>query len=111
MVVELVERNLDYLISYLPVMPSPAGNISMPEQIAGSIGITLNQRAAAPDGYNQWTGLCDYDAGDTIYIITQNGAYDAFQTKDGFGVYLPESEIPTDVVIVHETNQTRYQIT
>ena len=110
-VVELVERNLDYLISYLPVMPSPAGNISMPEQIAGSIGITLNQRTSAPDGYNQWTGLCDYDAGDTIYVITQNGAYDAFQTKDGFGVYLPESEIPTDVVIVHETNQTRYQIT
>lgn len=110
-VVELVERNLDYLITYLPVMPSPVSTVSLPEQIDGTLRITLNARANAPQGCKQWTGICDYEAGDTIYVITQSGAYDAFQTRDGFGVYLPENDIPTDVVIENAQNQIRYQIT
>ena len=109
-VVELVERNLDYLITYLPVMPSPVSTVSLPEQISGNLQITSNPRANAPDGCAQWTGLADYEAGDTIYVITENGAYMAFQTKDGFGAYLPENEIPTDVVIGHSQNLLRYKI-
>lgn len=110
-VVELVERNLDYLITYLPVMPSPLRTVTLPEQIQGTLHITSNSRANAPDGYKQWTGNIDYQTGDSIYVITGNGAYDAFQTKDGFGVYLPENEIPTNVIIANAQNQTRYQIT
>ena len=109
-VVELVERNLDYLITYLPVMPSPVSTVSLPEQISGNLQITSNPRANAPDSCAQWTGLADYEAGDTIYVITENGAYMAFQTKDGFGAYLPENEIPTDVVIGHSQNLLRYKI-
>lgn len=110
-VIELVERNLDYLITYIPVMPSPVCNISIPGHISGSLQITSNPRANAPDGYQQWTGLVDYQASDMICVVTDNGAYNAFQTKDGFGVYLPENEMPTDVVIINSETQVRYQIT
>ncbi len=110
-VVELVERNLDYLITYLPVMPSPVSTVAVPERVAGTLQITSNPRANTPDGCTQWTGLADYEAGDTIYVITENGAYITFQTKDGFGAYLPENEIPTDVVIGHAQDLLRYQIT
>ena len=110
-VIELVERNLDYLITYIPVMPSSVCNISIPEHISGCLQMTSNPRASAPDGYQQWTGLVDYQAGDTICVVTDHGAYSAFQTKDGFGIYLPENEMPTDVVIVNSETQIRYQIT
>lgn len=110
-VVELVERNLDYLITYLPVMPSPVGNIPIPELISGTMQITSNSRTNTPAGYAQWTGSIGYDAGDAIYVITETGAYDAFLTTDGFGVYLPENEMPTDVVIGNSQHFTRYQIT
>lgn len=110
-VVELVERNLDYLITYLPVIPSPVNTITIPEQIEGSLSITNNTRANAPDGCKQWTGTVTYEAGDTIHVITESGAYQAFLTKDGFGVYLPENETPTDMVIGNTNNQHRYQIT
>ena len=110
-VVELVERNLDYLITYLPVMPSPVSTISIPDQIEGSLHITSNTRANAPDGCTQWTGTATYETGDTIHVITEDGAYQAFLTRDGFGVYLPENQTPTDVVIENANNQHRYQIT
>ena len=91
-------------------MPSPVSTVSLPEQISGNLQITSNPRANAPDSCAQWTGLADYEAGDTIIVITENGAYMAFQTRDGFGAYLPENEIPTDVVIGHSQNQLRYKI-
>jgi hypothetical protein len=102
---------LDYLITYLPVMPSPVSSIAIPDQIEGSLHIASNTRANAPDGCAQWTGTVTYEAGDTIHVLTTGGAYQAFLTKDGFGVYLPENETPTDVIIGNANDQHRYQIT
>ena len=109
--IELVERNLDYLITYTPVMTSPICTVSIPKESAGIIQAVCNTRTKAPEGCSQWTGSVDYLAGDLIYVITESGAYEAFQMKDGFAVYLPENEAPIHVIIKSNERTIKYNIT
>lgn len=88
--IELVERNLDYLITYVPVMPSPVRDISIRDRSDGTIEVSQT-KGKAPEGCVQLKGVLE-DAEGSVYVICGGTAYEAFLLKDGgFAVNVPES--------------------
>ena len=108
--IELVERNLRYLISYVPVMPSPVRQLSIPDHPEETTPLIQKPKATAPDGLTMWTGQLQTDAGDHIYILCDNTVYEAFLTVDGFAVYLPQDATPTDVIVGNDLNTIRHTV-
>ena len=90
MLIELVERNLRYLITYVPVMPSPVREIAVPEAVKGMVKVEVT-KGKAPEGYLQYKGnLPEWDIPAEIYVICGEEAYEAFLLKDGgFAVNVP----------------------
>ena len=88
--IELVERNLPYLIANLPVMPSPQREVTLPETVSGTVKLTASEKA--PEGYIRLTGALPQtpDADSCVYVSCAGTVYEAFLTEsDGFGVYVP----------------------
>lgn len=96
--VEIVERNLNYLIAYLPVLENPQVDISLPEA-AGSC--TLEQKKGkAPEGFVLWQGTIpeETDTDSPVYVTCASGVYQALLLKDnGYAVYLPEGVTPQSI--------------
>jgi hypothetical protein len=108
--IELVERNLRYLLTNVPVMPSPVRQITIPAQSAGSVTITQDNKAPAPDTTCLWMGQVYNEADSRIYIVAEGLAYECFQTSDGFAVYLPELASPTNVIVETSSGSKNYTI-
>ena len=95
-VVELVERNLRYLVSNLPVMPSPQRELELPRTAAGSIPMEIGSRGE----YTQVTGtLPKVDDASPVYVVCEDAVYEAFCLENNrFGVNLPEGSTAKAVV-------------
>ena len=106
--VELVERNLRYLIQNLPVMPAPQVALDLPETVSGTISVT----AATRGDYLQLKGqLPELDDLSSIYVICDDAAYEAFCLADaGFGVHLAPECAPEYVVCTLNGNLTMYKL-
>lgn len=93
-VVELVERNLRYLLENIPVMPAPARE--PPENISpleGAVSLTAEVSQYLP-GYVLVSGSLpmETDAGASVCLYGPSGCYEAFRFLDGeFGLYIPET--------------------
>ena len=100
--IEIVERNLRYLISNVPIMEAPVRQISMPEHSAGTTAVgAVNGKA--PEGYIQLQGQLSTDG--KIYVICENDAYEAFLLKDNkFAVNIPADAKPEAVVYAIDNN-------
>lgn len=97
--IELVERNLSYLLKNVPVMESPAEELTLP-QTSGSVTIVSKPKSNAPEGYVLWTGTAaaDIDPDSPVYIQANSKLYRAFLTENnGFAVYLPAHCAPEGV--------------
>lgn len=95
--IELVERNMEYLATYIPVMPSPAREIDMGNKAEGTAALTRT-KGKAPEGCVQWKGTLELRA-EEVYVICGGTAYEAFLLQDGgFGVNVPEGAAPEAVV-------------
>ena len=111
--IELVERNLDYLITYIPVMESPVREIAAVEETVGTAEATLQEKAKAPEGLKQWKGTLPAtpDAGSAIYVSCGGTVYEAFCLKDnGFAVYLPEGKQPSAVAAMYDSQMLAYEL-
>ena len=99
MLIELVERNLRYLITYVPVMPSPICEIAVPEAVSGTLRMET-AKGKAPEGYVQYKGsLEEWTVPSEIFVICGGEAYGAFVLKDGgFAVNVPLGAEPEAVV-------------
>lgn len=98
--IELVERNLRYLITYLPVIASPVRDISVPTERAGTISVRF-ENGKAPEGCVRITGSPEIapDAESEVYVICGGTAYEALLHSDGgFAAYVPEEAQPEAVV-------------
>lgn len=83
--VELVERNLRYLITYPPVMPSPVAQLKLPESVSGSTEISVKK------GGVKGTLPQTPDWNSDVYVICDGVAYEAFLLEDnGFAASVPE---------------------
>ncbi len=98
--IELVERNLRYLITYIPVLESPVRDIPVPTQSAGTVTAAVTE-GYAPKGFVQIRGTLSQavDTDSKIYVICNGVAYEALlQSGGGFAVYVPEGASPQSVV-------------
>ena len=84
--VELVERNIDYLISNVPVMPAPERSVPAGELV--SMELTRTEGGSAPEGCVLVEGSLDETAAGA-YIICGSTAYESFLTESGFAAYIP----------------------
>lgn len=106
--VELVERNLRYLITYLPVMPAPQAAIELPDTLSGSVAATAVTRG---DWLQVKGQLPAADAGSPIYVVCGDAAYEAFCMEDGgFGLQLDPALTPSHVVCTTGGELTMYQL-
>lgn len=99
--IELVERNLQYLIQNVPVMPSPVRNMELPATISGSAEITRTENARAGNGCAQFEGTLPAkpDADSCVYVVCDGTVYEAFCLEnDGFAVNVPEEAVPEYVI-------------
>lgn len=99
--VELVERNLRYLIQNVPVMPAPRRQAV---ESARGEGYVLLTREAPGDleGFVLTGGTLPAavdDASPVLVNTADGGCYEAFLLEDGgFGLYLPEAAEAENVV-------------
>ena len=99
--IELVERNIAYLIQNVPVMPSPQRDLQLPDQIRGSVAVTLAEKAKTAPSCIQLTGQLPEtpDADACVYVVCSGAAYEAFCLEnDGFAVNVPEGATPEAIV-------------
>ena len=99
--IELVERNLDYLIRNVPVMPSPARKIELPAAVSGTARIEKNEKARTGSGLVQFAGFLPAmpDANACVYVICDGIVYEAFcMEKDGFAVNVPADAQPQFII-------------
>ncbi len=95
-VIELVERNLRYLLRFAPVMPAPERELRAPESVSGTIALAVSGTAPAMEGYTAYCGTLPQAADDAaILLFCGNTAYEAFTGGDGsFTAYLPKDRTP-----------------
>lgn len=83
--IELVQRNLRYLITYVPVMPSPAEQLQLPAAAEGA----LTFESAKKSGLLQVTGTLPEEA-DSAWVVCDGLAYRAFMLDGcGFAANVP----------------------
>lgn len=88
--IELVERNIPYLYTYLPVMPAPQRELSLPEA-TGSVMVQTKE-AKTTEALLQIKGTLPVqaDADSSVYVVCDGTVYEAFCLADGgFGAYIP----------------------
>ena len=99
--VELVERNLNYLIQNVPVMPSPVRKLELPDVVSGTVEASKVENARAGNGCAQFAGTLPAkpDAASCVYVVCDGVTYEAFCLEnDGFAVNVPEGANPQYVI-------------
>lgn len=95
--VELVERNLSYLLTNVPKMPAPLRTLSGGEEAGGAVDLARS-RDGGPEGCVGYSGVLDPAAG-RVCLLSAGGCYEAFRrTEGGFTAWLPEGETPERVL-------------
>lgn len=95
--IELVERNLDYLLSNVPAMPAPARPAPTDAAAGGELVLRAKSGGNAPAGCRLLRGTLPVapDTDSPVLLICGGTAYEAFLLGDGaFAAWLPEGETP-----------------
>lgn len=111
--IELVERNLRYLITYVPVMESPVRDIALPENASGTAQIQSKPKSKAPEGWCLWQGELPVQPDDFagVHVACGETVYGAFCLENnGYAVYLPENEVPDALAFIVDGNMQTFTI-
>lgn len=85
--IELVERNIDYLITNIPLMPAPPVTAAEYEPVEAEY--EREEVKNAPEGCVLVRGTLDIKA-ENVYILCEGAAYSAFLQQGGqFAAYIP----------------------
>ena len=112
-VVELVERNLRYLLRFTPVMPAPERTLTGAETPAGQAALECPETNPTLAGHILYRGaLPESTAGAQTYLRAAGRCFEAFTDGEGgFACYLPEGLAPEavlarvgDTIHVYQTN-------
>ena len=88
--VELVERNIPYLYTNLPVMSAPQRELTLPQ--ASGTAAMESKSVKSPEGMFRVKGTLPVmpDTESAVYVICDGVAYEAFCLANaGFGAYVP----------------------
>ncbi len=105
-VVELVERNLRYLLQYVPVMPAPVREIPDFAETEFSVPLSAAGSSQLP-GYALVTGALP-EPGGKAFLDTEEGCFQAFlQESGGFALFIPEAALTEDGIrLIYESDGT-----
>ena len=94
-VVELVERNLNYLVENVPQMPAPRRETRSASGLDGSVALTVEPSDYVPDCVRVSGALrTEPDTASDLYLLTGEGCYEAFQLSEGrFSLFVPETAL------------------
>ena len=109
--VEIVERNLDYLLKYTPIMPSPEREVTVPANSSGKVSLKKDVGGSVPEGYKRIEGVLPItpDNDTSVYVISNGTVYEAFVSMDnGFVAYIPETAEAQSVVFGASGQLVRY---
>lgn len=102
-VVELVERNLRWLIENIPVMPAPLRSAGEAAPQAEAVELTAEASREMP-GFVLVRGVLPAAQEDEVYLAAPEGWYEAFRlSENGFGLYIPETALTGEVALVYTT--------
>jgi len=90
--IELVERNLRYLIQNVPIMEAPVRDLGMMLTVSGTVEAAVDESARSPEGCSLLRGTLPQtpDADSCVYVICDGVAYEAFCLEnDGFAAHVP----------------------
>ena len=93
LVIELVERNLRYLVEYDSLAPAPVRELSFAETAAEGAGRALLTESAGTEGYTVFSGTWDGvtpDDASNVYVLSGRTLYEAVPRPDGFILSLPD---------------------
>ena len=93
LVIELVERNLRYLVEYDSLAPAPERDASLVETAALGDGRAVLTESAGTEGYTLFSGTWDGvtpDDASNVYVLSGGALYEAVPRPDGFIVSLPD---------------------
>ena len=96
MVIELVERNLDYLLRYVPVMPAPVRELPATARAVDGISALETEASRDMEGYILVKGTLPESLPDvsSVLLRTEWGCYEVFRLEDGaFALYVPEDAL------------------
>ena len=108
--IELVERNLRYLITNLPVMPAPEREQALPQTLSGTTSFTT---AKGPEGYTQIKGTlpATADTNSRVYLICGDKTYEAFLTENNsYGAYIPAEETAEKLLFIQNGQAVLYDL-
>ena len=94
-VVELVERNLNYLVENVPQMPAPRRDAPEAAGMGGSAALSVEPSDYVPDCVRVSGVLpVEPDTASNLYLLTGEGCYEAFQLSEGrFSLFVPEAAL------------------
>ncbi len=95
-VIELVERNIRYLLDYAPVVPAPQRDVELPEP-SGEVRVRADN--SEPEGWATVSGTLPAapDGDSPVYISNGLAVYEAILTGEGFTALLPAANGPWTV--------------
>ena len=102
--VELVERNLRYLLRFTPMMPAPERTLPAAAATSDPITLSVSGTAQAMEGHTAWCGTLPGHTGAQVFLCCGDTAYEAFTGGDGsFTAYLPADRTPERVMVKDAT--------
>lgn len=93
LMIELVERNLRYLVEYDSLAPAPERDASLVASAAPGEGSAVLTESAGTEGYTVFSGTWDGmtpDNASNVYVLSGGALYEAVPRPDGFIVSLPD---------------------
>ena len=111
-VVELVERNLRYLLRFTPLTPAPVRE--EPPYAAsdgGAVALTVSAPGQAPEGCSLFRGTLPAElAGARVLLCAGGAAREAFTDgAGGFSAWLPSDFSPESVLALDENGAARFR--
>ncbi len=101
--VELVERNLVYLLQNVPVMPAPERTLPASGENGGESTLARKEGGRAPSGCVLVQGTLTGPAAGRVYISAGGRCWEAFILEaGGFAAYLPADALPDTLWIQRE---------
>ncbi len=109
LVVELVERNIGYLIEYPPLLLAPRRELTLPAPTAGEVRVYADN--AEMPGYAVVSAALPAVSDDTspVYVSNGEGVYEAILTGDGFTALLPAANGPWSFAFYQNGVLTAYK--
>lgn len=108
--IELVERNLRYLITNLPVLPAPEREQTLPQTLSGTASFTT---AKGPEGYIQIKGVLPAaaDADSRVYLVCGDKTYEAFlMENNSYGASIPAEETAEKLLFTQNERSVLYDL-